>query len=129
MPESISTSDRPQTQMRSKPSAPEAGTTDDNLGAFDTHALIDLLFRKAQANLSRDELQWIEEGASDTAAFHTRNLAQVMTTLGCMVNSDKSNYLQDSESLSKLLFTMAHQTQVIAELVDAGESARCWLKG
>ena len=46
-----------------------------------------------------------------------------------MTNQDEGNWMEDSESVSKLLFGLAHQTHVIAELVEMAESARCWLRG
>jgi len=115
--------------MTTKPTTPEKGnTSSSDLGVFDTHALMSLLFTKARPHLNREELAWIA-GGTDVAVFHARNLAKTMTTIGCMTNQDEGNWMEDSESVSKLLFGLAHQTHVIAELVEMAESARCWLRG
>lgn len=55
--------------MTTKPTTPEKGnTSSSDLGVFDTHALISLLFTKARPHLNREELAWIA-GGTDVAVF------------------------------------------------------------
>lgn len=115
--------------MTTKPTTPETGNTINDLGVFDTHAALELLFSKARPHLSREELTWIASAAPGVAVFHARNLADTMMTIGCMVTSDESKHLADPHSLSKFLFGLSHQMSVIAELADMAEAARGWLRG
>lgn len=95
-----------------------------DLGVFDTAALIAMLFDRAAPHLTARELNWIATQAPDCITHHGRNLADTMMTIGCMVNSDEGRWMENRANVSKLLFTLSHQTHVLMELVGVADDAR-----
>jgi hypothetical protein len=74
--------------------------------------------------LSKDELEWFAR-ASEEALRATRNLADVLEGIGCLVaaDDDDTGSFQSGESISRLLFHVAHSLDHIGALIHIGDFA------
>lgn len=95
-----------------------------NLRNFSPRALIDLLFSKAGASLSRAELLAIVRGGAQFAQDAAGNGARVAEGLGCLVVNDgeaesRSGNFQDGESVAVLMWHMQAQMQAIEGMSSA----------
>lgn len=86
------------------------------------------LYERAREGLSTEELKALS-GLTELAGDEARRLSEVCSYLGCMIDTEgrsegpRTGYFQESESVSTLLFTLAHGLETISTMASIGDSA------
>jgi len=112
--------------MSRKPILPSAAAEQQpELGIFTPHSLLELLARKAAPHLSTTDLEDIVSGGATHVEDMARRLAAMSEGLGCLIAPDGggkapgAGNLQDSESVSQMLFLYGDVLQSIAGVAGA----------
>jgi hypothetical protein len=81
-----------------------------------TNALA-LLLERAEENLTPQELNWLSDGIADTVQGELDNLHSVVNGIAGLVSCDeRAGNFRGTESVSSLMWSVAHQLDVIRGL-------------
>lgn len=89
---------------------------------------IETIFERAREGLTMDELKALSN-LTELASDEARRLSEVCSYLGCMIDTEgrsegpRTGYFQESESVSTLLFSLAHGLETISTMASIGDSA------
>lgn len=91
---------------------------------FTTASALALLWQKASDTMSPPELEWFADGAAEQVGREARTLADVLESTACLVAGDEcAGSFQDTDSTSKLLFSLQNQLNTIAGMADIAADA------
>lgn len=93
------------------------------------HDAVTALYNRANDHMTPSELGEVGATMLDQAESAARNLSSVAEGIGCLVSNDGMQdspfgSFQDSDSVSKLLWSISQQADMIAALVWVGSEAR-----
>lgn len=101
---------------------------------FTTAGAMLLLWEKASASMTPQEVEWMADGAGEQVGCEARTLAATVEGLASLVSTDEhAGAFRDPGELSSLLFNLHNQLNTIAGLSELADEAnyrvRLALKG
>lgn len=99
--------------------------TNSSYGAIENTArgLISGLWDRAADKLTNEELADVVR-ISEYATIQARNLSDIIADVGCLIGSDtQAGNFRDRGSVSTLLFSIAHQVDTIAGMLEVSADA------
>lgn len=90
--------------------------------------LVMRLWEKSKSRLDENELQWFANSV-DMVSGELENLSQNLTQMACLVGSDRdTGSFQSKQSVSNLLFSLAHQLDTLQAVLKVSEMANAYLQ-
>lgn len=107
-------------------------TNETSYGYNTPSRVLSFLYERAQ-NLDVAELKFLAR-STETARFMADQLATSVSNIGCVIANDgmpgkmRAGNFEDNENVSQLLFSIADQVSIIAELANIGSECEFALR-
>ena len=116
------------TQDNTSNSVEFTSATDKIRGVASVERMMTKLWERTADSLTTEELTWFAD-SSEYAKLQARQLSYAIEGIGCLVSADSENNhgagsFQNGDSISTLLFTIAHSVDTIAGMMEVSDSAQ-----
>lgn len=89
--------------------------------------ILGLLLDRAEANLSPTEIKWLSVGIDEMVGLELGNLQTTVAGIAGLVGCDENaGNFRDKESVSNLMWSIAHQLDVIRGFSILADNARAY---
>jgi hypothetical protein len=96
-------------------------------GVASVPSILGLLLDRAEANLSPTEIKWLSLGIDEMVGLELGNLQTTVAGIAGLIGCDENaGNFRDNESVSNLMWSIAHQLDVIRGFSTLANDARAY---